>query len=93
MSFCKENRLREHIRELLSAGALDPKPWRMPTRPLSPAPAGSTPTPTEPCRICLDAGADVAYFDLVQGAETYVHSEPCGMLWLNEARRPRDCTA
>lgn len=84
-----EDKLRERIRELLTAGGLDGQPWRMPTRALSPAPAppGSPSAPTEPCRICLEAGADVAYFDLVQRAETYVHSEPCGMLWLNEARR------
>jgi hypothetical protein len=84
-----EHKLRERIRELLTTGALDRQPWRMPTRALSPAPApaGSPPAPAEPCYICLEAGADVAYFDLVQRAETYVHSEPCGMLWLNEARR------
>lgn len=87
MTRLNEGTLRKRIRELLTAGALDRQPGRMPTRALSPAPApvGSPPAPIEPCGICLEAGADVAYFDVVRRAETYVHSEPCGMLWLDEA--------
>jgi hypothetical protein len=83
-----ESTLRERIRSLLAAGALDRHPERMPTRALSPAPAlaGSPPAPAVPCLICGGAGAEVAFFDLERRAETYVHSEPCARLWLDVAR-------
>jgi hypothetical protein len=83
-----ESTLRERIRLLLAAGALDRHPERMPTRALSPAPAlaGSPSMHAVPCRICGEAGAEVAFFDLQQRAETYVHSEPCARLWLEGAR-------
>jgi len=68
MTPLNEDKPRRRIRELLTAGALERLPGRMPIRALSPA------APTEPCGIRLEAGADVAYFDRGWRAETYVHS-------------------